>query len=41
MGENPLPLEQFDEIYNDNIGILTLAATGLAMPIENSSVNDN
>ena len=41
MGENPLPLEQFDEIYNANIGILTLAATGLAMPIENSSVNDN
>lgn len=28
-GENPLPLEQFDEIYNDNIGILITAATGL------------
>lgn len=40
MGENPLPLEQFDEIYNDNIGILTLAATGLAMPIENSPAED-
>ncbi len=26
MGENPLPLSQFDEIYRDNIGILTLAA---------------
>ena len=33
-GENPLPLEQFDEIYNANIGILNLAATGLAMPLE-------
>lgn len=28
MGENPLPLSQFDEIYQDNIGILTLAALG-------------
>ena len=36
MGENPLPLEQFDQIYQDNVGILNLAATGLAMPIENS-----
>jgi len=27
-GENPLPLSQFDEIYNDNIGILTIAAMG-------------
>ena len=27
-GENPLPLSQFDEIYNDNIGILTVAALG-------------
>ena len=35
MGDNPLPLEQFDQIYQDNIGILNLAATGLAMPIEN------
>lgn len=26
MGENPLPLEQFDEIYDDNLGILVLAA---------------
>jgi len=26
LGENPLPLEQFDEIYRDNLGILTLAA---------------
>lgn len=26
MGENPLPLSQFDEIYRDNIGILTTAA---------------
>ena len=25
-GENPLPLSQFDKIYADNIGILTLAA---------------
>ena len=28
-GENPLPLSQFDEIYRDNLGILTTAATGL------------
>ena len=28
-GENPLPLEQFDEIYRDNLGILVTAATGL------------
>lgn len=28
MGENPLPLEQFDEIYKDNVGILTIAALG-------------
>ena len=27
-GVNPLPLEQFDEIYRDNLGILTLAALG-------------
>ena len=26
LGENPLPLEQFDKIYRDNLGILTLAA---------------
>jgi g-D-glutamyl-meso-diaminopimelate peptidase len=28
-GTNPLPLEQFDEIYRDNLGILVTAATGL------------
>ena len=28
-GENPLPLSQFDQIYRDNIGILTIAALGL------------
>lgn len=28
LGENPLPLSQFPEIYQDNIGILTLAALG-------------
>ncbi len=28
-GENPLPLSQFDEIYRDNVGILTLAALGM------------
>ncbi len=28
-GENPLPLSQFDEIYRDNVGILTTAALGL------------
>ena len=28
-GENPLPLNQFDEIYRDTLGILTTAATGL------------
>lgn len=27
-GENPLPLDQFDQIYRDNEGILTLAALG-------------
>lgn len=26
MGENPLPISQFDEIYNDNLGILVLGA---------------
>jgi len=29
MGESPLPLSQFDEIYRDNLGILVTAATGL------------
>lgn len=28
-GTNPLPLEQFDQIYRDNLGILTTAALGL------------
>ena len=28
-GTNPLPIEQFDEIYKDNLGILVTAATGL------------
>lgn len=28
-GSNPLPLDQFDEIYRDNLGILTTAALGL------------
>lgn len=28
-GENPLPLQQFDDIYRKNLGILTAAATGL------------
>ena len=28
-GENPLPIEQFDEIYRDNLGILVTAALGL------------
>ena len=28
-GTNPLPLEQFDQIYKDNLGILTTAALGL------------
>ncbi len=27
-GQNPLPLEQFDEIYRDNLGILVNAAMG-------------
>lgn len=26
IGENPLPISQFNEIYDDNIGILTLGA---------------
>ena len=29
MGENPLPLQQFDQIYRDTLGILVTAATGL------------
>ncbi len=29
LGENPLPLSQFDEIYRKNLGILVTAATGL------------
>ena len=29
LGENPLPLEQFDTIYANNLGILTTAALGL------------
>lgn len=28
-GVNPLPIEQFDEIYRDNLGILVTAALGL------------
>lgn len=28
IGDNPLPLEQFDEIYRDNVGILNIAALG-------------
>ena len=26
LGENPLPISQFDKIYNDNLGILVLGA---------------
>ena len=29
LGENPLPLDQFDKIYADTLGILVTAATGL------------
>lgn len=29
LGENPLPIEQFEEIYKDNLGILVTAALGL------------
>ncbi len=29
LGENPLPLSQFDEIYEDNLGILVTGALGL------------
>jgi len=28
-GQNPLPIEQFPEIYRDNLGILVMAALGL------------
>lgn len=28
-GQNPLPLDQFDEIWRDNLGILVTAATGI------------
>ena len=31
LGESPLPLEQFPQIYADNLGILTTAALGLRM----------
>ena len=27
-GVNPLPIEQFDEIYTDNLPLLNIAATG-------------
>ena len=27
-GQNPLPISQFDEIYEDNVGLLTVAALG-------------
>ena len=30
IGENPLPLDQFDKIYRDNLGILVTAATGIS-----------
>ena len=29
LGQNPLPLDQFDKIYRDNLGILVTAALGL------------
>ena len=29
LGENPLPLDQFDDIYRKNLGILVTAATGI------------
>ena len=29
MGDNPLPISQFDKIYRDNLGILVTAALGL------------
>ena len=32
-GENPLPLSQFNEIYQDNLGILTTAALGVRYKI--------
>ena len=28
MGDNPLPISQFDKIYRDNLGILVTAALG-------------
>ena len=35
-GTNPLPLSQFDEIYRDNVPILTIAALGGAeLPLDN------
>ena len=33
-GDTPLPLSQFDEIYRDNLGILTIAALGGLPPQE-------
>jgi g-D-glutamyl-meso-diaminopimelate peptidase len=34
LGENPLPLSQFDQIYRENLGILTTAALGLPQGTE-------
>lgn len=33
-GENPLPLEQFNQIYRDNVGILVTAALGLPETVD-------
>lgn len=33
-GQNPLPISQFDQIYEDNLGILVTAALGLREQIE-------
>ncbi len=33
MGENPLPLSQFDDIYRRNVGILVTAALGESSPV--------
>ena len=37
-GENPLPLNQFEEIYRDNLGILVTGAMGLCEPEEEQAI---
>ena len=38
-GTNPLPLSQFERIYQDNLGILVTAALGLQLPSEDDRID--